>query len=77
MKAFCILLTHQSVNYFFALNAYDAITNDIPVYARNFSCTSFHIGGYVFVRGMVIRPPGIFLLHISGSVDYICIPCSV
>ena len=31
MKAFCKLLTHQSVNFFFALNHYDAITNVIPV----------------------------------------------
>ena len=49
MKAFCILLTHQSVNYFYALNAYDAITNVIPVYARKFACTSFHIGGFLVV----------------------------
>ena len=31
MKAFCSLLTHQSVNYFFALNDHDANTNVIPV----------------------------------------------
>ena len=31
MKAFCRLLTHQSVNYFFAVNDYDAMSNFIPV----------------------------------------------
>ena len=34
-----------------------------------------------FLYGMVIRPPGIFLLHISGSADYwfhfLCITCSI
>ena len=58
-----------SVNYFFALNDYDAITNIIP-----------YLGGFFFY-GMVIRPHRIFLLHISGSVHYwfhfLCITCSV
>ena len=34
-------LTHQSVNYFFAMNDYDAIQS----HARK-----FHIGGFLFVR---------------------------
>ena len=38
-------------------------------HARKFTCTSFDIGCFLFLQ-MVIRPPGIFLLHISGSVDY-------
>ena len=30
-KAFCRLLIHQSIHYFFAQNDYDVITNDIQV----------------------------------------------
>ena len=56
MKAFCRLVPHQPVNYFFALNDYDAITNVIPVSARKFACMSFHIGGFL-LNGIVIRPP--------------------
>ena len=37
MKAFCRFLTHRSVNYCHSS-------------ARNFACTSFHIGGFLFVR---------------------------
>ena len=40
MRAFCRFLTHQSVNYFFALNDY---------HARKLACMSFHIGGFLFV----------------------------
>ena len=55
MEAFCRLLRHKSVNYFFALNSYDAITNAIPVSARTFACMSFHIGGFLLC-GIVIKP---------------------
>ena len=33
-------------------------------------CHSIFNLAVFFLYGMVIRPPGIFLLHISGSVDY-------
>ena len=74
MKAFCRLLTNQSVSYFFALNDY--ATNGIPVSSCKLACTSFHISGFLFVRyGHKAS------WHISGSVDYwfhfLCTTCSV
>ena len=51
MKVFCRLLTHQSFNYFFGLNDYDAITKlSFQSHAIKVACTSFHIGGFLFVR---------------------------
>ena len=67
------------VNYVFALNDYDAITNVIPVSYLKLAW-SHSILAVFFLYSMDIRP-GIFLLHIYGSVDYwfhfICITCSV
>ena len=50
MKAFCRLFIHQSVNYCFAVKDYNAIAMSFQSHARKFACTSFHIGGFLFVR---------------------------
>ena len=51
LKAFCRLLTHLSVNYFFALNDYDiTIQMSFQFHDRKFAYTSFPIGGFLFVR---------------------------
>ena len=57
MKVFCRRLTHQSVNFFFALSKCHP----------SLMLENLHVRHSIFA---VIRPAGIFLLHISGSVDY-------